>query len=200
MYPQVTRASSVASDFTVRPVERPFVPQGGPEHPYAMYQNTVPEEDDDNLSSPTLAVAYPGGASSVQGSRSSGNDTGDIVGTDGHVESLPPYTRYADNVVAKGDMADIEQPLAAVSEATSLSTDHPSSSSDTELSPVGAEARADAEARKEGWREKVKKRKCCGVPCWIVLAIFTIIFISAAVGGIIGGIIGNKQGTKRAEA
>ncbi len=197
MYPQVTRTSSIASESTVRPIERPFVPQGGPEHPYAMYQNAVPEEDDEP--SPTISIALPGADSSFQGSRSSGNDTGDIVGTDGHVETLPPYTRYADNSIAKGDMAQIESPQTAVLESEPTSTDVPTDRSTSELTPTGIEAVEDAEARKEGWRIRAKRRKCCGVPCWMALAVVAVVVIAAAAGGIIGGVIGNKQGVRHAE-
>jgi hypothetical protein len=162
-----------------------------------MYQNTVPEEDDET--STNLPLAFPGANSSIQGSRSSGNDTGDIVGTDGHVESLPPYTRYADNVLAKGDMADIDQPRAAVVEAESTPTDPASGQSATELTPIGTRAIEDAEARKEGWRARAKRRRCCGLPCCIVLAVCAVVFIATAVGGIIGGVIGNGKGEERAE-
>lgn len=178
-------------------MEGPFVSQGGPEHPYAMYQNTVPEEDDE--SSPSIPLAFPGATSSFQGSRSSGNDTGDIVGTDGHVETLPPYTRYADNSIAKGDMAEIDSPQTVVLETESTPIDHPTDRSTSELTPMGVEAVEDAEARKEGWRTRAKRRKCCGIPCWMALAVLAVVVIAAAAGGIIGGVIGNKQGVKHAE-
>lgn len=164
-----------------------------------MYQNTVPEEDDG--SSANVPLGFPTMNSRLrEGSRTFGNDTGDIVGTDGHVESLPPYTRYADNVVAKGDMAEIEQPGTAVVESESSPTDPSAPDSTTELSRTGAEAVEDAEARKEGWRTRIKRRKCCGLPCGIVLLIIVIVCIAAAIGGIIGGIIGNKQGAESAES
>ena len=198
MYPQVTRASSIASESTVRPVDRPFVAQGGPEHPYAMYQNTVPEEDDEPSSSAPLDMT--GMSSSYHGSGPSGNENGDIVGTDGHVETLPPYTRYADNSIAKGDMNEIDRPRTAVVEADSSPTTEPSTDrSVTGLTPVAAEAMEEAEARKEGWRTRAKRRKCCGMPCWIVLLVCAVIFVAAALGGITGGVIGNKQGVERGE-
>ena len=198
MYPQVTRASSIASASTVRPMERPFVAQGGPEHPYAMYQNNVPEDDDEPSSSVPLTL--PAMASSFQESRSSGNDTGDIVGRDGHVETLPPYTRYADNVLDKGDMADIDRTRSAVIAVDDTPTEASTDPSTTPLTPRGAEAFEDAQARKEGWRIRAKRRKCCGIPCWIVVGVVTIILGATAVGGIIGGVIGTKQGVEKAEA
>ena len=202
MYPQVTRASSIASESTVRPIDRPFVAQGGPEHPYAMYQNTVPEEDDEPSSNVILNGATT--SPSFHGSRSSGNDTGDIVGTDGHVETLPPYTRYADNSIAKGNMNDIDHPRTSVVEADQSPTEPPTEPSTepstdrsvAELTPVATDAMEDAEARKEGWRSRAKSRKCCGMPCWVVLLVSVVIFVAAALSGIMGGVIGNQQGVE----
>jgi hypothetical protein len=163
-----------------------------------MYQNTVPEEDDEP--SPNGSLSFPGVNASFQGSRSSGNDTGDIVGTDGHVETLPPYTRYADNVVAKGDMAEFNRSETAVSVSDATPTDPPTNRSVTQLTPTGVEAVEDAEARKEGWKTRAKRRRCCGVPCWIVSLVVIVVFIATALGGIIGGVIGNRQGVERVEA
>lgn len=207
MYPQVTRASSVASESTVRPFERPFVSQGGPEHPYGMYQNTVPEEDDEPANAVPLGFANLA-PSFAAGSSSSGNDTGDIVGSDGHVEQLPPYTRYADNVVAKGDMAQFNQgsvteesqtPSQSPLTAESSSTEQPSlASSETAINPT--QSQEQEMARKEGLYERSKKRKCCGIPLVIVILLVIVIVVSAAIGGIIGGIVGNRKGVDHARA
>jgi hypothetical protein len=218
MYPQVTRASSVASGSTVRPVERPFVPQGGPEHPYAMYQNAVPEEDDDeaegseNPAAGTVLGASGVASSFAGGSSSSGNDTGDIVGRDGHIEQLPPYTRYADNVVAKGDMAQInsggsmpaampaEQASPSLTDASLLSPNQ--SSSEAEINPTASTSSEEEQeiARKEGLYERSKRRKCCGIPVIIVVLLVIVILVSAAVGGVVGGIVGNRKGVDHAKA
>jgi hypothetical protein len=208
MYPQVTRASSIASESTVRPVERPFVGQSGPEHPYAMYQNAVPEEEDDDSDHSSPSLAFAGAPGSFNGgSSSSGNDTGDIVGSDGHIEQLPPYTRYADNVVAKGDMAQINGDSPAVSSAESASpTDNSSlspntTSSETHLQPnPETEAEAREVARKEGLYERSKRRKCCGIPLIILVLLILVIVVSAAVGGVVGGVVGNRKGVDHAKA
>lgn len=207
IYPQVTRASSIASASTVQPQERPFVATGGPEHPYAMYQNTVPEEEDvDDEHSAHVPLAFGGSASGLRnGSSTSGNDTGDIVGTDGHVEQLPPYSRYADNVIAKGDMGRIDQPAAAatLTESNSAPTEPTSSNSEAELNPprvqqMEEEEEAQAVARKEGWYEKGKRKKVCGLPLLAFVLICLIIVAAAAIGGAIGGVVGNRKGTERA--
>lgn len=191
-------------------MERPFISQGGPEHPYGMYQNTVPEEDDDDVATSSgmgaTFVGAPAVASSFAGgSSSSGNDTGDIVGSDGHVEQLPPYTRYADNVVAKGDMADInrdapthEQQSPSLTEASALSPN--SSSSEAEINPSPTQEESQEIARKEGLYERSKRRKCCGIPLIILVLLIAVIIVSAAVGGVVGGIVGNRKGADHAKA
>lgn len=204
MYPQVTRASSIASESTVRPVERPFVAQGGPEHPYAMYQNAVPEEDDEDPHT-VPPLGFSSMSPSFQAaSTSSGNDTGDIVGSDGHVEQLPPYTRYADNVVAKGDMAEINQ-TNTTQELASPSSETPDLSpnqttSESELNPSSAQREQEEIARKEGLYERSKKRKCCGIPVVIIVLLVLVIIVSAAVGGVVGGVVGNRKGVDHAKA
>ena len=202
LYPQGTRASSIASETTIRPLERPFVPQGGPEHPYGMYQqNTVPEEADD--SQIHIPLGFPGaGTPSSSNSGSSGNDQGDIVGSDGHVEQLPPYSRYADNVIAKGDMARIDPPTASISNDSDASNTSPatppvpSSSSNIELTAVGTSP-AEEIARKEGLTEKKKKRRAIfGIPFWTFVIIVAVVIIAALLGGVIGGVVGNKKGAE----
>ena len=167
-----------------------------------MYQNTVPEEDDDEHS-PHVPLGFPAlGNSFREGSSSSGNDTGDIVGSDGHVEQLPAYSRYADNVIAKGDMATIDPPAIRLVESTSAQSDPAMSESAMELNSSRTEQMEEEEqvARKEGWLAKSRKRKCCGLPLWVVILLCFVIFGAAALGGIIGGVIGNEKGTDRALA
>ncbi|KIW23830.1 uncharacterized protein PV07_11999 [Cladophialophora immunda] len=202
LYPQVTRASSVISDSTIRPLELPFVPQGGPEHPYSMYpQNTVPEDDDS--SDTHIALGFPGlGQSYPPETSSSSNELGDIVGSDGHIEQLPPYSRYADNVIAKGDMARIDPQTSTITEESGpASTIQPpaGSGSDVELTAVGSGPSQDEVARKEGLSEKRRRRTCCGLPIWTVVIVVAIVVLAAVIGGVIGGVVGNQHGTHQAE-
>ncbi|RMD39255.1 hypothetical protein DV735_g5875, partial [Chaetothyriales sp. CBS 134920] len=216
LYPQVTRASSIASESTIRPTEQPFVAQTRPEHPYAMYQNTVPEEADDSSGDDddsgrhlrAVPLGFSSGPSTFRNqSTSSGNDTGDIVGSDGHIEHLPPYSRFADNVIAKGDMASIDAPSTTLvetstsqSEGTTSTCDESESARGMEMHPVAREPMQEDEqvARKEGWLAKSKRRRCFGLPLLTVIILGFAIFAAAALGGIIGGVIGNQKGSDRA--
>ncbi|KAJ9610589.1 hypothetical protein H2200_005366 [Cladophialophora chaetospira] len=202
-YSQVTRASSVISDSTFRPQDLPFIPNGGPEHPYSMYpQNTVP---DDDSSEAHVGLEFPGlGRPLQRASRSPGNEVGDIVGTDGHIEQLPPYSRYADNVIAKGDMARIDPQRSVTEEsttptATSTAPIAEASGSDVELTAMGSRSAEDEVARKEGMSEKRRRRTFCGLPLWTVLIVVAIVVMAAVTGGVVGGVVGNQHG-KHAEA
>ena len=209
MYPQVTRASSVASQSTTRPHENPFLDPRGPEHPYGMYQNNVPEEEEEAGNNIPVGFARLG-TSFQNRSRSTGAETGDIVGTDGHVERLPPYTRYADNVLAKGDMREIRTPAASMRApsirggAATSSADESStligSDSAVELTRLGSDSDEEAVFRKEGWIARGNKRRCCGLPLWTMILICAIVILAATAGGVIGGLIGNDQGSDEAHA
>jgi len=167
-----------------------------------MYQqNTVPEEEDD--SQINIPLGFPVlGQSSQSSSNSSGDEVGDIVGTDGHVEQLPPYSRYADNVIAKGDMARIDSPTADITDASpssSVTPPGPASSSSIELTDVGASSAPDEVARKEGLTEQKRRRRMCfGIPFWTFVIIIAVVIIAALLGGVIGGVVGTKKGTDRA--
>lgn len=202
MYPQITRASSIASESTIRPQERPFVPTGGPEHPYSLYpQNTVPEGDDDDIGTQPIPLGFPRlGINYPRSVGASGSDVGDIVGTDGHIEHLPPYTRYADNVVAKGDMADINRTsIAAPSRHSSEQTTLVAGGSASERldieEPNEREILTSGEIKKETWKEKAHRRVCGGIALWLLILIIVMIVFAGVVGGLIGGIVGRRQGT-----
>ena len=213
MYPQVTRASSVASQSTIRPHENPFLDPTGPEHPYGMYQNNVPEEEEEAVNDIPVGFARLG-TSFQNRSRSTGAETGDIVGTDGHVEQLPPYTRYADNVLAKGDMREIRTPAASMrapsirggavvsaeDEAADESSTLIGSESAVELARLGSNGDEEAVSRKEGWVARGNKRRCCGLPLWTMILICAIVTLATTAGGVIGGLIGNDKGSDTAHA
>jgi hypothetical protein len=204
MYPQVTRASSTASASTIRPVERAPIPSARPEHPYAMYpQNIVPEEDDARPPPmSTIPLGFPGmGEVYQQGSRSAGHDIADIVGADGHVEQLPPYSRYPDNGVPKDSMPQLNTSMSGQtqdhSDAPMLPQPTASPSSDHRVPLNVAAARtagSDSDSSfKEGWREKSKRRVLCGLPMWCLLVLIGVMILVVTTGGVVGGIITSRR-------
>jgi hypothetical protein len=203
MYPQVTRASSIASASTIRPAERAPIPSARPEHPYAMYtQNIVPEEDDVRPPPMSIPLGFPGmGEVYQQGSRSVDHDIADIVGADGHVEQLPPYSRYPDNGVPKDPVPQLNTATSGQtqdrSDAPMLPQPTASPSSDHHVPLNVAAARtagSDSDSSfKERWREKSKRRVLCGLPMWCLLILIAVIILVGAAGGVIGGIVANRR-------
>lgn len=204
MYSQITRTSSIASASTVRPIERPFVTANGPEHPYAMYsQNTVPEEDDASLAQATIPVGFPGmGRPYRSGGQTRRDDVTDIVGSDGHIEDLPPYTRFADEIAPKENLPSIQAvhlpavvpqdvPMSPQSRQTQLvdtvvelsSTSSRNGDSDSSVS------------FKEKIKQKGKQRVCGGLPFWFFFAIIGVLLLGVVLGAIIGGVIGSQKGS-----
>jgi hypothetical protein len=202
MYPQVTRASSIASESTIRPVERPYFGTGGPEHPYGMYpQNTVDEEEDDTHGAPsTIPLGFPGMAQSYTGNQASGHDLGDIVGRDGHVEQLPPYTRYADNTIAKAGSEDVPPPVT-VDISSPSSTIAPTTESNVDLNPAGpsevGQPQTDYSEKSKPPR-RLRRKICWGISLCVWLLVGGVIVIAATLGGVIGGVIGNDRASDAA--
>lgn len=216
MYSQMTRASSIASQSTLQPgPESLFVPpRSGPEHPYQLYpQNTVPEEDEDITARGIPVLGFPRHDFSSSSAGSS-TEAGDIIGSDGHVERLPPYTRYADNTVAKGNMDEINRrrlssrpSRSSVTLTNSTQPAPPSNTASTTLlvAPTeqfeeGGEEEERAVAQKEGWKVKARRPVCFGVPLWTATVVILSVVFAGIVGGVVGGIIGNRQGQQQAWA
>lgn len=220
MHNQLTRSASIASQSTFRPgSETPFVfPRRGPEHPYELYTQNVSPEEDDITANGIPVLGFPRNFQSSSRGGSSA-DTGDIIGNDGHIEQLPPYTRYADNTVAKGDMNGFNTrrssrasraPTTASAAASSSEPGLPSAADSTTLlrpQPLEQfeEETVEQRARKEGWRTTWRERAqnktfIAGMPLWGLVSIVLIVIFSAIIGGVVGGVIGNRQGETRAYA
>lgn len=203
MYPQITRTSSIASASTVRPVERPFVAPGGPEHPYAMYpQNTVPEEEDESLAQANIPLGFPGmGQQYQRGAQPRRDDIADIVGSDGHVEELPPYTRYADAIAPKeAPTSTLGSALPAVvpteipispQSSTIHSSENPAETNVSQSPKAGSDSSG---SLKEKLKQRSRQKVCCGLPFWIILAIVGVLLLGVILGTIIGAVIGIRKG------
>lgn len=165
-----------------------------------MYpQNTTPEDDDDGDIG-AIPLGFPGMGDGYHAStRPAGNDTGDIVGSDGHVEELPPYSRYADNVIAKGDMARINAPasgeVAAPDAELPLSpaSEPALGESDVQLNTAAAREAQEEVGRRERWRKRTKGKQYCALPLWMILLLTAAVICSTILGGVVGGLIGNRK-------
>ncbi|PTU21684.1 hypothetical protein P175DRAFT_0434495 [Aspergillus ochraceoroseus IBT 24754] len=210
MYPQVgvSRSPSVTTTSTLRPVDQPLGDSTAPQHPYAMYsQNVVVEEGMDNAAIP---LGFPGHNQEAY-HRALGradDDVADLVGPDGHMEQLPPYSRYPDGASPKlEDSLDILPDAAiildhppddhnqdlAMSEVSSrtLVADNQSQGRDSRgggVAPVTGVMAFEEKLKRRG-----KKKVCCGLPIWTIVLISAVMVVGGSIGGAIGGILGARR-------
>lgn len=201
LYPQSADDFNSSVDAISQPVEIPIISQSGPSHPYSVFaQTTMPE---DSSSATRFQVDLPSTIQSVRpGLNSSGNEVGDIVGTDGHVERLPPYSRFADNVVAKGDMFSIDQERSAVNEQSISPTPVlPTGDSESHVDLITSGARLTQEqvASGEGLTEKRRPKLYCGLSIRTLLVVAVVVVCAAVIGGVVGGVVGNHTGADEVE-
>ncbi|KAM0272048.1 hypothetical protein ACHAPA_002343 [Fusarium lateritium] len=134
MYPQrtmsVTTTSTAAN--AVVPEDRPYAAHQGPAHPYALYtQNTTSGES----SNPSIPVGFNGLGGSYQRQLGpDGEEAGDLVGPLGHMEELPPYTRYPDNAYVPKPTP--QAPTSPASPISPISPTSPVSSVSEPVSPA----------------------------------------------------------------
>jgi hypothetical protein len=166
-----------------------------------MYsQNTVVEEENVPAPSGSIPLGFPGmGQAYQRAARTADNDIADIVGADGHIEELPPYTRYPENFVPKAAPTLVEsdgheQPGRTDVPLSPRSTTSRFSDSGVVLN-VGAARTAGGDSNgsfKERWREKSKMPIFCGLPRWVVM-VFLAIMVLAGVLGAIGSVIASHR-------
>ncbi|KAL6404683.1 uncharacterized protein AUP68_11510 [Ilyonectria robusta] len=123
MYPQrtmsvATTSTSAAVAAAVIPEDQSYTGPRGPTHPYTLYpQNTVatgePEAD-------PIPVGFNGMGGNYQRQIGpDGEEAGDMIGPLGHMEELPPYTRYAENAfVPKTTVAAVSPAATSAGGAT----------------------------------------------------------------------------------
>ncbi|KAK2855603.1 hypothetical protein FQN49_005027 [Arthroderma sp. PD_2] len=221
MYSQgisVNRTSSISSNSTARPAERNFVAAAPPQHPYALYsQNTVPEHVPDQPLNAPVPVTLPGHPQVYNQTTQPpvADEVGDILGTDGYREQLPPYSRYPDGIPEKSYYAPAENlgevtaantspqsietpasPVSQVSSSTLLTENAPRAV----VPPPDSSSAESGTASQEKVNEKDGRRRnrkvCCGLPLWIIGLIAIGLITGTLIGGVLGGIVGARQGQK----
>jgi hypothetical protein len=206
MYPQigVSRSASIATMSTVRPEDGPLQGTSAPQHPYGMYQQNIALED--GVDDPPIPVGFPGASlQSYQQRAARPDDVGDIIGPDGHLEQLPPYTRYPDGVPLRVGMGPASiasatreqvQPVqtepAAVSDVSSSTLINIESNEPIARSEVNSEGTSTTQVEEKSRRAR---RMCCGAPIWLMI----LLGLGMLVGGLIGSVIGGVLGERRAE-
>lgn len=216
MYPQVgvSRTASVATVSSIRPADSPLRGRTIPQHPYGMYPQNIDYEED--LGDQPIPVGFSAtGLQSHQSSSPEADEVGDIVGPDGHLEQLPPYSRYPDGVIRptlgrgpasiasdiRGHSERYHDDPNARSDASSGSGTLINVDSSEPLQP--AADRSDQSPKKEEtMSEKIHRKgrqKCCGAPLWLVILLSLAMMTCALLGGVIGGVLGERAAVHRAE-
>lgn len=225
MYPQdigMTRTPSVATHSTIGMPERSYARTNGPAHPYGLYsQNTVAHGDVSPIvdQNPFIPVGFPGlGQNYRRRLGPEGEEAADIIGSDGHTEQLPPYTRYPDGIAPKSTPPAFTNtvnmpPNPEMSRDTLQSPQSPLSATRSDTSEAsgvrlnaavaGAAIQSDESGSfKERWTEKSKRRMCRGMlPIWlVVLIMIVLLFAGALLGGVIGHVIGHRRSERNEQA
>ena len=104
--------SDTASSTGDQPIEGEYIGPREPTHPYSLYpQSTVPIEDSNGQAIP---VGFTGlGGTYHRQIGPDGEESGDLIGPLGHMEALPPYTRYPEQPYTRGTQADVSSPSPA---------------------------------------------------------------------------------------
>lgn len=214
MYPQigVSRSSSIWTTSTVRAYDAP-PPAGSapPQHPYALYQQNIGLEQD--IGDQIIPMGFPPNGFQLHHACGQADDVGDIIGPDGHLEQLPPYSRYPEGVRPKSghSPASIASAMREQEQEQSSHAEPAASSGDSSRTLVDTSASADrgrlADRSSDtsgpvSFNEKLKqrgRRKCCGAPLWLLALLGLGMVVGGIIGGVIGGLLGEKTGEKRSK-
>src|ERR1700761_4561536 len=95
--PYRSRISRISFSYPRRPTT-PSGPSMQPTHPYALYQQTTFEEPEDIEEAPTqhIPIGFIGRPNAYRRTTGPDGEELEVIGPDGHMEQLPPYSRYPD--------------------------------------------------------------------------------------------------------
>lgn len=141
MYPQgtVARTLSMATTSTAQPTRQSSSRYAaGPQHPYSLYPQGVSDDftdDDTSTAQNPVPVGFLG-TQQFRRQRGPDGEEQDILGDYGHIEQLPPYTRYPEDGPEKAPLLDVPAPPTALhSRAPVLGSDPGMSLMHTQILP-----------------------------------------------------------------
>ncbi|PHH80538.1 hypothetical protein CDD80_1050 [Ophiocordyceps camponoti-rufipedis] len=204
MYPQ--RTTTNASSSTA-----PNVAATAPAHPYALYTQTIGDDATD-VELTGLCNAYQRQISPQDTER------GDLLGTMGSMEQLPPYTRYPEGSSARPPLETVHSDTSARGtnlisgagglgratrdpEFSSAEDDLPAASSSHPATPgetasqheINTAARDFSEKTALGnWQRRAKKKLCGILPCWALGLFVAAVVVVVVVGAVVGSLLSNK--------
>ncbi|TKA79003.1 hypothetical protein B0A49_02264, partial [Cryomyces minteri] len=178
-----------------------------------MYPQNVSTDPDDDVVEPIEAVpvGFPGLGQQYHRRIGPEGEEQDIVGPDGHTEQLPPYSRYADEDLAKPPVVNAADPAAlegasghdADSHDTLIPSSYETAGAGTvssqfpriEAMESGESDTSEKSWNEKTWKEKRKTRLCWGkIPLWwILLAAAFVVLLAIILGGVIGGFLSRQH-------
>jgi len=211
MYPQqarLARTASIATTSTAQVSEMSFAGPSGltMHHPYRRDSHNTGLGIGINQSDPDMPpvppVGFPGRNHDYQRRLGpDGEEIADLIGPDGHTEQLPPYTKYADEALARKTRSNIQVVVPGAG-GMGLATRNPEFASREDLSSpqdqqsaapsIVSERQLDTpisgvteKPKMKKW-QRVARRKVCGIiPIWV----FVLIAICFILFGIILGTV-----------
>lgn len=216
MYPQRTLSVATNSTTAAAVPERPFNGHRAPAHPYAMYtQNTASSED---APSQPIRLGFNGMEDGYQRQIGpDGEEAGDLIGPLGHMEALPPYTRYPENAYLPKPASPDEAPTSptrtiAGAGGIGMATRNPEFStddlglsrsrpsirsvrSDNSYHDLNTAARNIAEKPSHTkWQRRAKKKLWGIVPVWaICLLMVGLVLMGIIMGAVIGTLLSRHK-------
>ncbi|POR37347.1 Uncharacterized protein TPAR_02454 [Tolypocladium paradoxum] len=216
MYPQRTFSNATAS--TAPHVDRQsYDGPHGPTHPYTLYtQNTAAGEE---TAQEHIPVGFTGMGNTYQRQIGpDGEEAGDLIGPLGHLEELPPYTRYPEESYTRRKSPEPVQdaapsPVQAIPGAGGLgiatrnpefsSTEddlalprsRPASRSEASQHEINTAARSISEKpTMTKWQRRARKKMWGIVPYWAVcLLVVGIVIMGIVTGAVIGTVLANHD-------
>ncbi|KAB2575972.1 hypothetical protein DBV05_g5421 [Lasiodiplodia theobromae] len=134
MYPQGTglgRSASVTTTSTAQGTSR-SLSHHGPAHPYAMYPQNVFDDPDEIRPAPVqnqIPVGFPGLGQGYHRQIGPDGEEQDIIGPDGHMEQLPPYSRFPEEGPTKASLMAVPEEFGLVTGTETAHTAAPAATS-----------------------------------------------------------------------
>ncbi|XP_044716135.1 proteinrelated to glucan 1, 4-alpha-glucosidase [Hirsutella rhossiliensis] len=200
MYPQRT-FSTATSSTAPNSNRQSYVGPRGPTHPYALYTQTTAAGED--TTQEDIPVGFTGMGNAYQRQLGpDGEEAGDLIGPLGHMEELPPYTRYPEDSLArrKSPEPTNDMPPTSAEAATGaqpipgagglgIATRNPEFSSTEDDLPALSRSRPTSRS------ERRARKKLWGiVPYWaIALLAVGIVIVGVVLGTVIGTVLAKND-------
>lgn len=204
MYPQalgLSRSASIVTASTQRGLASSSIHRRGPAHEYEMYTQNVFVDPTHSRNANAIPVGFPGLSHGYERRIGADDEEQDIIGPDGHMEQLPPYSRFPDSNNPKIEAGTL--PLgegAAFSSGPAPRSDSHSPAVEENLTQSLSSGAAiptnnSHEYDEKSWsdrsgRERFRYKLWGVLPLWLVVLGVTVIAIVAIIcGSVIGGFI-----------